>query len=649
MARLGLRERKKLQMRAEIVAAAERLFVERGFDNVTIPQVADEVGVSVKTIFNYFRLKEDLAFAAEDEICAAWVHCVRRRPFGTTPFDAVREQILVGMSDEESIGRLLEFQALVDSSRVLVARQRMVWDRLEVSISQVLLHESVGSGRESAATTRFAAAQLVNVLRLLHSAEVRQLVGTLPPAERVAALGQWLDDVLGLVGSGLDGRFVRSVRRNSSSVEVLGSTRLPSTSPVDPGSVPPRSNSASTVRVVDSPRVTLLARAMADDPDALERFWVEVASTSTPLIERDEDPEACVVTFLWRGTASTVGVVVRANKLFDANDPDSGRLRRLEDSDVWHLSYRLPARWRGSYLFVVDDDGSGDVVRPDPSNPEHMPQPPGPDKSVVSAPSAPPQQFWSRRPGVARGVQSEHRFDSEILGNSRRMWTWEPPAVEASSPLSLAVLFDGEVWAGSLPVRATFDNLTAASLIAPTLVVMVGSVEPGLRSRELACHRPFVSMLTDELVPWIEQRFDIAEDRARRTVVGQSLGGLSALYTGLVAPASFGAVIAQSASCWWRNGEGERGPEWLTGQVPALDAQPLRCYMEVGTDEGVNVGANHRMRDALVGAGHEVTFHEFVGGHDRACWRGGLADASIALGNGGLDLRDASWTPEGAR
>ncbi|QBD77365.1 TetR/AcrR family transcriptional regulator [Ktedonosporobacter rubrisoli] len=53
----GRRERKKQQTREKIARVAMELFIERGFDQVTVPEVAD---VSVNTVYNYFPTKEDL-------------------------------------------------------------------------------------------------------------------------------------------------------------------------------------------------------------------------------------------------------------------------------------------------------------------------------------------------------------------------------------------------------------------------------------------------------------------------------------------------------------------------------------------------------------------------------------------------------------
>src|SRR5215472_15988244 len=78
----GLRERKKKRTRALIAETARRLFVERGFEAVSVAEIAREAEVSEATVFNYFPTKEELVYnrleAFEQEMLAA----VRDRPEG---------------------------------------------------------------------------------------------------------------------------------------------------------------------------------------------------------------------------------------------------------------------------------------------------------------------------------------------------------------------------------------------------------------------------------------------------------------------------------------------------------------------------------------------------------------------------------------
>src|SRR3954451_22002089 len=79
----GLRERKKQQTRDAIAAAALALFLEHGYDTVTVADVAEAADVSEKTVFNYFPAKEDMVFANSEEKLSSRAEAIRSPPPGT--------------------------------------------------------------------------------------------------------------------------------------------------------------------------------------------------------------------------------------------------------------------------------------------------------------------------------------------------------------------------------------------------------------------------------------------------------------------------------------------------------------------------------------------------------------------------------------
>jgi AcrR family transcriptional regulator len=81
----GLRERKKRMTREAIFAAADRLFAERGFEAVTVAEIADAANVSVKTLFTYVRSKEDLVFDDDAGLLADIAAAVRTRAADVDP------------------------------------------------------------------------------------------------------------------------------------------------------------------------------------------------------------------------------------------------------------------------------------------------------------------------------------------------------------------------------------------------------------------------------------------------------------------------------------------------------------------------------------------------------------------------------------
>ncbi|WP_284746287.1 TetR/AcrR family transcriptional regulator [Amycolatopsis sp. RTGN1] len=90
MADHGLRERKKRATRQLISNVASGLFIQRGFEEVTVAEIAEAAGVSKMTVFNYFPRKEDLFLDRHADRLAELVSVVRDRPAGVSPVAALR-------------------------------------------------------------------------------------------------------------------------------------------------------------------------------------------------------------------------------------------------------------------------------------------------------------------------------------------------------------------------------------------------------------------------------------------------------------------------------------------------------------------------------------------------------------------------------
>jgi AcrR family transcriptional regulator len=139
----GLRERKKQRTRELIAETARRLFVERGFDAVTVAEVAREAEVSEKTVFNYFPTKEDLVFwrleSFEDELLGA----VRDRAEEESVLDAfgrfvLRQRGLLASTDPEATERLAAIAWMIVSSPALLRREREIYERYTDSLANLI-------------------------------------------------------------------------------------------------------------------------------------------------------------------------------------------------------------------------------------------------------------------------------------------------------------------------------------------------------------------------------------------------------------------------------------------------------------------------------------------------------------------------------
>jgi AcrR family transcriptional regulator len=168
---LGLRERKKAQTRQQIADTARRLFLERGFEAVTVAEVAREADVAQKTVFNYFPSKEDLFYgrleAFEEELLAA----IRERETGQSVIGAFREFVLRRRGalqledDDEATKRMRAINRVITESPALLAREREVFDRYTSSLASLLAEET--KAREGAIEPLVVASALIDVHRML--------------------------------------------------------------------------------------------------------------------------------------------------------------------------------------------------------------------------------------------------------------------------------------------------------------------------------------------------------------------------------------------------------------------------------------------------------------------------------------------------
>jgi len=188
-----LRERKRVLTRQAILDVAERLFEARGFDEVTVAEIADAANVSVKTLFVYFRSKEDLVFT-DTWLLDLCLDALRQRPAGTSPGEAIAHALVSALHDGgQAVSEGIErFHRGYGSSPALHSRLLRMWEEYEERITAALAAEVGGSGSAPTPAMRLEAIRLVGMLRTLTYPEMRTAVAGLPPAEGLAYVRGWL-------------------------------------------------------------------------------------------------------------------------------------------------------------------------------------------------------------------------------------------------------------------------------------------------------------------------------------------------------------------------------------------------------------------------------------------------------------------------
>ena len=178
-AAVGLRERKKQQTREEIFEAARRLFGERGFDAVTVAEIARAADLSEVTVFNYFPTKEDLFYAGMQFFEEQLIEAVANRPRGEPAIKAFRRRVLAGAENLAGRGRaeaILKAGRIIAVSPSLVAREREIVDAYTRRLAKVLAEET-GASSEEVEPVAAAAAMMSTHRALVAYTRTRVLAG----------------------------------------------------------------------------------------------------------------------------------------------------------------------------------------------------------------------------------------------------------------------------------------------------------------------------------------------------------------------------------------------------------------------------------------------------------------------------------------
>jgi len=174
----GLRERKKANTRLAISNVATKMFIERGFDDVTVAEVAAAADVSVATIFNYFETKEELFFDREGETIEAQRRFICERKAGETIPSVLHREFLAAI--DAGVPELMlngpSFLRTIEGSSALRARVRLGFEKAEALLAETLAEETVAAAGDP--TPELVAAMLVAIQRtLMESAAAAALRG----------------------------------------------------------------------------------------------------------------------------------------------------------------------------------------------------------------------------------------------------------------------------------------------------------------------------------------------------------------------------------------------------------------------------------------------------------------------------------------
>ena len=383
-----------------------------------------------------------------------------------------------------------------------------------------------------------------------------------------------------------------------------------------------------------------------------EQLVDDLPAGSLPLIEPDPrgNPGFRAVTFLHRHAAASA-VILSANGLLDHRNPADMEFDRLDDSDLWALTLRMPADWQAGYR-ITAHVGAGlppwrlpgadrrtvrlaaDAGAPDPLNPMVGAGMSGAPQSLLQLPGAPDAPWLAaatpeagstlpsvmgagagdparaRRAGAAVTGLRELVVPDADAGRDRRVWLYLPQLDQDAADLPLVLLHDGQVWAKYLNLAATLDAATAAGVLPPLAVAMIDSLDVPTRTRELSGPTGTVDFVARDLLPLLRTRFPVTDDPARTVASGASFGGLASLWQLARFPELVGVALAQSPSLWRYD---------LADPLAAV-ARRIRIRIQAGIYEDTIHRAGEALHRDLARTGADISLRSITGGHDWAWW-----------------------------
>ncbi|MFG2136419.1 TetR/AcrR family transcriptional regulator [Streptomyces sp. NPDC048650] len=151
----GRRERKKAQTRKALADAALRLFLEHGYDQVSVKDVAEAADVSVTTLFKHFSGKEALVFDQDGERGEALVAAVRDREPGRTALEGLHAHLRASVLKVHDAPEFRTFRALIDGTPALRDYAHRMWMRHEAALAGALAAEA-GTAEDDVAVRALA-------------------------------------------------------------------------------------------------------------------------------------------------------------------------------------------------------------------------------------------------------------------------------------------------------------------------------------------------------------------------------------------------------------------------------------------------------------------------------------------------------------
>ncbi len=322
-------------------------------------------------------------------------------------------------------------------------------------------------------------------------------------------------------------------------------------------------------------------------------------TNGNPIIETE------IATFLWQGKSSPL-LLDDLHNWDDAPQP----MTRIAPG-LWSVAVQLPPDAYLEYAFL--DPKTGQRVE-DPLNPNKVWNGINAWNHYFYMPRGGPTELAKPVRGAARGTVSRYEVPTRdhAAGSKRTVYLYQPPV---TNPVPLVVVYDGVDYLKKAKLNIIVDNLIALKRVRPFAMALVQN-GGAARTLEYSCADATLDFIFDQVIPLAQEYLTLTPPGGEPYgILGASMGGLMALYTGLRLPHIFGKVLSQSGAFFV--------PELhsvIADLARCLPRPEIKIWMDTGKFDFLLEG-NREMYALLKENIYRVTYREFSGGHNYTAWR----------------------------
>jgi enterochelin esterase-like enzyme len=315
------------------------------------------------------------------------------------------------------------------------------------------------------------------------------------------------------------------------------------------------------------------------------------------------------VTFVWKGRIPPLLVGD-----FTGWDEEHPITMKKVGPSLWIYQHEFLPDAYVEYSFLQDEDS---VL--DPFNHRQSPNGIGGYNNFFSMPGYRASKLYKKKRKIPHGMVKHYDLPTDYLipGKKRTIHLYQPPV---DRPVPLVVVWDGQDYLKWVHLHHMMDNLIHQGRIQPVALAFIDNAGQDLRTMEYSCNDATLGFLIMQVIPFTQRELnliDIKTDPGAYGILGASMGGLMALYTGIRLSQMFGRVLSQSGA--FSLGDFDMVVYDLVQQS---EKRPVHVWLNAGVYDLYGLlETNQRMHQVLKKKGYSVMYREYHAGHNYPAWR----------------------------